>query len=198
MKTWRGGMGAVLLASCLAAGTAWAADADPREADRKQLLALFAEVEGAINDQNVDRMLAQMDDGVTVIWLNAEVSRGKAEVKAYYRRMVGGEQAILKRYLTKAQVGAPARFHGDVAVADGSAADEFYPNARGVFRLDSRWSATMVKNAGAWKIVALHLSSNVFNNPLLDEVKADIAYAGAGGVLGGLVVMFLFMRRRRR
>ena len=143
-------------------------------------------------------MLAQMDDNVTVIWLNAEVSRGKPEVKAYYRRMVGGEQAILKKYLTKAKVGAPAQFYGDVAVADGSAADEFYPNARGVFRLDSRWSSTMVKNAGEWKIVSLHLSSNVFNNPLIDELKTDIVYAGAGGVLGGLVVMFLFMRLRRR
>jgi hypothetical protein len=112
--------------------------------------------------------------------------------------MVGGEHAILKRYLTRAKVGAPARFHGEVAVADGSAADEFYPNARGVFRLDSRWSATMVKNAGQWKIVALHLSSNVFNNPLLDELKADIVYAGAGGLGVGLALMFLFMRLRRR
>jgi hypothetical protein len=193
----RGVVGGVLM-GCLFAGNAWAADPDPHEAERKQLLAVFAEVEGAINDQNIDRMLAQMDDNVTVIWLNAEVSRGKNEVKAYYRRMVGGENAILKKYLTKAKVGAPAKFYGDIAVADGAAADEFYPNARGVFRLDSRWSAALARNSGEWKIVSLHLSSNVFNNPLLDEVKTDVVYAGAGGVVAGLVLMFLVMRLRRR
>jgi ketosteroid isomerase-like protein len=198
MKALRLSVIAVFATGCLMAQTPRAADTDPHEADRKQLLALFAEVEAAINDQNVDRMLTQMDDNVTVVWLNAEVSRGKQEVKAYYGRMVGTEQAILRKYLTKAKVGAPAKFYGDVAVADGSAADEFYPNARGVFRLDSRWSATLARNSGGWKIVSLHLSSNVFNNPLLDEVKADIYYAGAGGVLAGLILMYVFMRLRRR
>ena len=127
MKALRLSVIAVFAMGCLAAQTPKAADPDPHEADRKQLLALFAEVEAAINDQNIDRMLAQMDDHVTVVWLNAEVSRGKPEVKAYYGRMVGTPQAILKKYLTKAKVGAPAQFYGDVAVADGSAADSSIP-----------------------------------------------------------------------
>jgi hypothetical protein len=145
--------------------------------------------------------VAQMDDNVTVIWLNAEVSRGKDEVRAYYGRMVGHDKAILKKYLTKATLGAPAKFYGEVAIADGSAADEFYPIARGFFKLDSRWSSTMVKSDGGWKIVSLHLSSNVFNNPLLDEIKGDIVKAAAGGLAVGLALMYLimwFMRRRAR
>ena len=113
--------------------------------------------------------------------------------------MVGNEKAILKKYLTKAAIGAPAKFYGDVAIADGSTADEFYPIARGVFALDSRWSTTVVKNpAGEWKIVLLHLSSNVFNNPLLDEVKADIVKGVVGGFIAGLMLMYVVMRLRRR
>lgn len=200
MRRIHRGIGAVLVSMCVVVGTGWAQETDPRADDRKLLRNVLVEVEAAINDQNIDRMLAQMDDKVTVIWLNAEVSRGKDEVKAYYRRMVGGDQAILTKYLTKAKLGAPAKLYGDVAVADGSAADEFYPVARGIFTLDSRWSSTMVKSGGEWKIVSLHLSSNVFNNMLTDELKADIVKAGAGGVLGGLVLMFILMRflgRRR-
>ena len=198
MKILRQVVVAAAIASGLVAGTPWAADPDPHEADRKQLLAIFAEVEGGINDQNIDRMLKTMDDNVTVIWLNAEVSRGKEQVRAYYRRMVGGEQATLKKYLTKAKVGAPAKFYGDVAVADGSAADEFYPNARGVFRLDSRWSTTLSKTSGEWKVVSLHLSSNVFTNPLIEELETDIYIAAAGGIVVGMIVMFVVMRFRRR
>ena len=129
------------------------------------------------------------------------VSRGKDEVRAYYGRMVGHDKAILNKYLTKASIGAPAKFYGDVAIADGSTLDEFYPIARGVFKLDSRWSTTVVKNAGQWKIVSLHLSSNVFNNPLIDELKGDIVKAGVGGLVAGLVLMWLIswaLRRRAR
>lgn len=190
---------ALLTAICLLIGSAWAQQPDPRAEDRKQLRAMLAEFEAAINAQSIDRIIAEMDDDVTVIWLNAEVSRGKDEVRAYYGRMVGHEKAILNKYLTKATIGAPARFYGDVAVADGSTADEFYPIARGVFKLDSRWSTTVVKKPGGeWKIVLLHLSSNVFNNPLLDEVKADIVKGAAGGFFAGLMLMYVVMRLRRR
>ena len=191
----------LVAAICVVSGSLRAQQPDAHAEDRKQLRAMLAEFEAAINAQSIERMVAHMTDDVTVIWLNAEVSRGKDEVRAYYGRMVGHDKAILSKYLTKATIGAPAKFFGDIAIADGSAADEFYPIARGPFRLDSRWSTTVVKNAGEWKVISLHLSSNVFNNPLLDEIKADIVKAGVVGAIGGLVagllVMYLLMRTRR-
>jgi len=176
----------------------FAADVDPHAEDRKQLLHLLAEVEAGINAQNIDRMLAQMDDNATVTWLNAEVSRGKADIKAYYQRMVGAEGAILKNYLTKAKLSAPAKFYGDIAVADGTTADEFFPWKRAVFKFNSNWSGTMTKADGQWKLVSLHLSANVFNNPLLDEYREILWYVGLGAFGAGLILMFLIMRFARR
>ncbi|MEQ1773880.1 MAG: nuclear transport factor 2 family protein [Burkholderiales bacterium] len=164
--------------------------ADARAEDRKQLLQIFSEIEKGINEQNIDRMVAQMDENATVIWLNAETSRGHAEIKAYYRRMVGTGDAILKKYTTTAKVAVPARFFGDIAVADGTMVDEFLPIRRDAFKLNSNWSVTCVKLGGTWKIVHLHLSANVFNNNLLDEVKQMVWYAAAGGLLAGLLLMF--------
>lgn len=188
---------AAMLLLCMAgsvAGVASAAD-DPRAEDRKQLLQIFAEIEGGINDQNIDRMVAQMDENATVVWLNAEASRGHKEIRAYYNRMVGkGGDVILSKYLTKAKVAAPARFFGDIAVADGAMADEFFPIKRDKFTLDSNWSVTCAKINGQWKVVHLHLSANVFNNNLLDEVKQMVWYAAGGGLLAGLVLMFAVMR----
>jgi ketosteroid isomerase-like protein len=175
-----------------------AADTDPHVEDRKHLLHLMAEVEAGINEQNIDRMLAQMADDATVTWLNAEVSRGKDDIKAYYRRMVGGEGAILKKYLTKARLAAPAKFYGDVAVADGTTADEFYPWKRGVFRFNSNWSGTMSKVGDQWKLVSLHLSTNVFDNPLLDEYQEMLWYVGFGAFGAGLILMYLVMHFARR
>ena len=195
--TWRTRIPAGV-AVLLIAGAVHAADTAGREEDRRLLRALMAEAEAGLNAQSIDRFTALMTDDVTVSWLNAEVSRGKGEVKAYYQRMVGGPGTILKKYVTKVTLSQPARFYGDIAIADGKAADEFHPHARGEFRLDSNWSSTMVKSDGQWKIAALHLSSNVFTNPLLAEAERTVYYAGAGGLLAGLALMFLAMRLRRR
>ena len=179
---------------------AFAADADPHTEDRKELIKVFREIEASINAQSVDRMVTQMAPEATVTWLNGEVSRGHEEIKAYYNRMVRGEKRILDRYVTAAKLGAPAKFYGngEVAVADGTTEDEFFPVSRGPFRLSSNWTATCAKIDGQWKVVALHLSSNVFTNPLLDEVKGVVWYAAAGALAGGFVLGWLMSRLRRR
>lgn len=171
---------------------------DPHAEDRQALLAVFHEMEASINDQNVDRMVAQMTPDATVTWLNGEISRGHDEIRAYYHRMVRGPDRILDKYTTAAKVGAPARFFGDVAVADGTMRDYFFPVARGPFELDSNWTATCVKTDGGWKVAALHLSSNVFTNSLIAEAKTAAWYTGAGGLVAGIVLSWLFGRVLRR
>ncbi|HPT49588.1 MAG TPA: nuclear transport factor 2 family protein [Accumulibacter sp.] len=183
-------------------GEAFADDVDPHAADRQALLKVFREIEASINAQDIDRMVAQMDPAATVTWLNGEVSRGHAEIKAYYQRMLKGDQRILDRYLTAAKVAASARFlgNGDVAVADGTMEDEFFPVARGPFRLHSNWSSTSARIDGQWKVISLHLSSNVFTNSLLAEAKNALWYAGGGAAVAGLLLGVLLGRvlgRRR-
>jgi len=199
MRTWHIGFGSIVLACALHAGVATAAE-DPHEADRKALLKVFGEIEAGINDQNVERMVAQMHPQATVTWLNGVISRGHDEIRAYYQRMVKADNRYLDKYLTAAKVGAPARFYGngEVAVADGSMEDEFFPVARGPFKLSSRWTSTSVKFDGEWKVVSLHLSSNVFTNSLIEEATDAAVKVGVGAGIGGVILGFLLGRWRRR
>ena len=160
---------------------AFAESADPHAADRQALLKVFQEIEGGINDQNVERMVAQMTPDATVTWLNGEISRGHDEIRAYYQRMVKGPERILNKYTTTAKVEQPARFFGEVAVADGTMQDVFSPVTRKPFELSSNWTSTSVKINGEWKVVSLHLSANVFNNNLLDEAISTAKLTAAGG-----------------
>lgn len=178
--------------------TAFAAADDPHAADRQALIKVFQEIEAGINDQNVERMVAQMTPDATVTWLNGEVSRGHEEIRAYYQRMVKGPERILSKYTTAAKLGAHARFFGDVAVADGTMQDAFFPLARKPFTLSSNWTSTSAKINGEWKVVSLHLSANVFNNNLMDEAKSTAKLMAAGGVLAGLVLAGLLCWWRLR
>ena len=175
---------------------------DAHKEDRQALLKILSAVETAINAQDIEGIIAQMSPDCTVTWWNAEISRGHDDIRAYYRRMVKDEGRLISKYTTTAKLGAHARFVGsgsDVALADGSMEDEFFPIIRGPFKLNSRWSATAAKSGGEWKIVNLHLSSNVFNNTLIAELTRALWIAGtAGVVLGGLAGWFLGRRRAKK
>jgi SnoaL-like protein len=174
---------------------------DVHQEDRQALLKILNEVQSAINAQDIEGILAEMSPDCTVTWWNAEISRGHDEIRTYYRRMVKDDGRYITKYTTQAKLGAHARFLGsgeDVAVADGSMEDEFFPVIRGPFKLNSRWSATAAKFGGQWKIVNLHLSSNVFTNTLITELTHMLWYAGAAGLaIGGLAGWFLGRRRAR-
>jgi len=173
---------------------------DPHQGDRQALLKILSEVEKAINAQDIEGIIAQMSQDCTVTWWNAEISRGHDDIRAYYRRMVKDQGRIISKYTTRAKLGAHARFvgsGGDVALADGSMEDEFFPIIRGPFKLNSRWSATAAKSGGEWKIVNLHLSSNVFTNTLIAELTRLLWYVGGGGVVIGALAGWLLGRRRK-
>ncbi len=178
--------------------TAFADPADPHAADRQALIKVFQEIEAGINDQNIERMVAQMTPDATVTWLNGEVSRGHDEIRAYYQRMVKGSDRILNKYTTAAKIGAHARFFGEIAVADGTMQDSFFPVSRKPFKLSSNWTSTSAKINGEWKVVSMHLSANVFNNDLLDEAKSAAKLTAAGGGLAGVVLAGLFFWWRSR
>jgi ketosteroid isomerase-like protein len=173
---------------------------DLHQEDRQALLKILSNVENAINAQDIEGLIALMSPDCTVTWWNAEISRGHDEIRAYYRRMVKDDGRIISKYTTKAKLGAHARFvgsSGDVALADGSMEDELFPIIRGTFKLNSRWSATAAKSGGEWKIVNLHLSSNIFTNPLISELTRALWYAGGAGLLiGGLAGWFLGRRAK--
>ncbi len=174
---------------------------DSHQEDRQALLKILSEVEAAINAQDIEGLIALMRPDCTVTWWNAEISRGHADIRAYYRRMVKDEGRFISKYTTKAKLGDHARFlgsGGDVAVADGSMEDEFFPIIRGPFRLNSRWSATAAKSSGGeWKIVSLHLSSNVFTNQLIAELTRGLWFAGGAGLVAGGLAGWFFARRRK-
>lgn len=182
----------------VASGPSLADAADPHGADREALIKVFHEMEAAINDQNVERMIGQMTPDATVTWLNGEVSRGHEQIRAYYQRMVKGPDRILDKYTTAAKLGAHARFFGDVAVADGTMRDSFFPVSRAPFQLDSNWSSVSVKVDGQWKVAAMHLSANVFTNDLIGEAKSAAVKTGIGGAVAGLVLGLLVAWLRKR
>jgi uncharacterized protein (TIGR02246 family) len=165
---------------------------DPREPDRRALRAILADIQEGINQRDLEKMLAHLCDDAVVTYQNADVSRGKAEISAYFDRHFMGSSPIIKRFTIRGEIAAPAVFSDDAAVAHGICHDEMELMNGRKFELDGKWSATILNRQGSWRVACLHFSTNVLDNAVVNGVK-KLAWRGAGGslVLGGLLVFLL-------
>lgn len=168
---------------------------DP-EQERSRLRQMLTDIEQALNDKQMQPILELLEDDAVVIFLNGHVARGPDGVNAYFENIFSGSKAVLKDYQTRADVGAPARFYGDIAVADGSTEDSFFFIDGSDMTMTTYWSAVLKHSGDDWKVVNLHFSSNLFDNPLMSALESKMMLLiGAAFVIGALIV-FLLMRKK--
>lgn len=156
----------------------------------------------AYNRMDVDGMLAHLDENVAFTAMNGECCHGHAGVRNYYERMMLGPQAIVKTASVLAvEADQLTTLYSEAfGVATGWADATF--NLRGgmKFKVRLRWTNTMTKHTGVWKIASFHTSTNVFDNPVLALTKKAAATTAAAsnavGLVVGCVVGWLFARRK--
>lgn len=174
------------------------AETDPYAADRERMRAMLADVEAALNAHDFGQAARHLDENGVIVYYNAEVTQGHEEGIRYFNRMLKDAAAVVKEYSVTSEVSAPAVFHGDTAVAYGTT-EEHFKLADGLeFVLNGRWSTTLQKKQDSWKIIALHFSSNLFDNPLLNNAKRLNWIIGIAAFAMGLLLMFILGRVMRR
>lgn len=171
---------------------------DPHAADREALLVILGGIEDALNARDITGALEYLDDNVVITYQDSTVTQGLEGAKEYHTRMMEGSAAIVTEFSTEATVGAPAVFHGDTAVAYGTTVDR-YVLTRGLeINLNANWSTTARKIDGEWKVIALHFSTDLFDNPLLNSANKMNKIMAAGGVAVGVILMLIIGRIRRK
>src|SRR5262249_50289480 len=142
------------------------------------------------NAHDLDALLSFCHEDIVVTWQNAEVSRGREGVRAYYRKMMTGEQRVVDDLQANPTVDDRAILFGEnTAVSRGQMNDHYKLRDGTDFALNSRWSATLVKEDGKWLVASFHASTNAFDNDILRMVarKTTTVVGGAALVLGLLL-----------
>ncbi|MEA3412911.1 MAG: nuclear transport factor 2 family protein [Pseudomonadota bacterium] len=185
------------IAFVLLSGSAQILADEDHDAERAVLLEKLAFIESALNEKAFERVVPLLDEDVVIVFLNGEVTRGIDEARAYFDKTLGSTNPILSDYTTKAAVGAPARFIGHIAVADGSTRDTFVFVNGSEMVVDAKWTVTLEKRSGDWKVLQLQFSSNLFDNPLARSARNNLAMFSGVSAIAGLVIGFLIGRRRK-
>jgi uncharacterized protein (TIGR02246 family) len=183
---------------------AWAQEGKPRPEDpaHEELRTLRREIVEAVNKNNNDALLTHLDKNVVVTWMDGQVSRGPEGVREYIKKMTKGENRKVNSYKTEAEVDELTHLYGDTGVATGHSRDQFVLTDGRDFAVNTRWTSTLVKKDGKWKIASFHASTDMFDNPVLHIAVRRTAMlaggiAGAAGLAIGLIVTWLLRRRRQ-
>lgn len=156
----------------------------------------------AYEKEDLEAMLAQLHPNVVVTWQNGEVSRGPKGVREFYERMMKGDKPVVSSIKSKVVIDELAILHGgDTAIAFGGLSDDYALTGGMSFHLDSRFTATAVKEGDRWVLASYHASAGLFDNPLLSAAKAGLkktaGVAGLGGLILGAVLGMVLANRRK-
>ena len=170
---------------------------------RAELVELRDRVVKAYESRDLDTLIADLGPNVIITWQNADRNRGPDEFRAFYKKMMEGDSALVTDVQTTFEIDGSAELYGSQsAIACGSIKDNFKLRDGKDFTLDSKWTATLVKFDDDWKVVSYHVSANVFDNPILTVAKTYLmTFAVVGAILGfvlGCLVMWFIIRSTQK
>jgi hypothetical protein len=176
------------------------AAANPDEADHQALRAIKDALVTAFNQRDYDGFLRYLHPNIVATWQNAEVARHLDGVRAFMKKMSEGDTKRVESATASLTADELTAFYNDknTGIVFGDLIQDFkFADGTNV-HLKSRWTATFVRENGHWLLAAVHVSANIFDNPVLDiALKKTALRVGIGAALAGLVIGLLIGRSRK-
>jgi ABC-type oligopeptide transport system substrate-binding subunit len=192
-----------LLLCCITALAAASAFAEDRRQDHEELRAMLKTATDAMNSKNFDALTPLFHTNFSITTVDQKLFTNLADFKSYYEALFNGDKAPLKSITFNPEADALTEFVGDdIGLSHGTSTDTYTFSDGDTRVMTSRWTATVFKDGGRWKILNLHIGTDLLANPVVSTLKSYVYKAGLGAGLGGLIVGFavawLLRGRRRR
>jgi ketosteroid isomerase-like protein len=164
-----------------------------------ELRAMLKTVTEAMNSRNIDAMAPLFHNRCSITTVDQQVFTNLNDFKIYFNGLFTGDKAPLKSITFNPTADALTEFVSeDVGFVHGASTDT-YAFADGDTRvMTSRWTATLYKDNGKWKIINVHIGANLFDNPVVTALKSWVYKVGVGAGIAGLLLGFVFARLTRR
>ncbi len=158
------------------------------QTDRDELLALREALIEAVLAGDVDKQIEYVHDNVVTTWQNNQVARGSDGLRNFMKEMNAGGQKVFQGYTVRPTSDEVMILEGgNTAIAFGKAVPHY--KLMGLeFDLENRWTATLVKDDGKWRIAAYHVSGNILDNPVLTAAKKSVYWVGGISLAIGLLI----------
>ena len=171
------------------------------EAIHNELRAVQRRLIEAVNKKDVDALFAEVSPNIEFTAMNNDHVKGIGPGRAYFSRMLTSSEKFLNNMSMTSEADALAELYAEkqMAIATGIAKTHFDIRGGLAFDVPLRWTATMERTSGNWKLAAVHFSADAGDNPLLTAATAfwkwmGLAFAGLG-IVGGFLAARLWRRQ---
>ncbi len=163
-----------------------------REPDHEALRALLKTAKEAVNAKNFDALKPLFHEKFSITTVDQKVFTNFDDFKAHFAGLFTGANAPLKSVTFNPEADALTEFAGDnLGLSHGSSTDTYVFSDGDTRVMNSRWTATLIKDNGKWKILNLHIGANILDNPVTEAAKSYVYKVGVGAGIGGLLLGFI-------
>lgn len=168
----------------------YAQETSARKQDHDELRALTKTVTTALNNKDYDKLAGCFVDDYAFIAVDQRVIEGKDGLKNYYEAVLKNPKFGIDKIKIEPKADILTKFIGsDVGYCYGTAKNTYIFKDGMVVEMASRWSATLNKKNGKWKVVMVHAGVNFLDNPVLDKV----AGTAKGTMISMAILVFLLI-----
>ena len=162
------------------------------EALHEGLRALKNKMQRALNDRDLDTIVANITDDIVFTTMNGDTVRGPEEVRAYFETMREGPDRVVESVTTEFEPDdLSILVKDDVAIAFGQSDDHYVLTDGTEMNVVARWTGTMVRDGDSWRVASFHYSTNMFDNPVLDAQRSLMTMVGIIAFLVVFGIAFL-------
>ena len=154
----------------------------------------------AFNTGDYRAMLEQYcHQDIIATWQDGTTSEGHAGVIAEFDKL---NQFIDKMTVDASTDKRVILDNGNIAISSGEMKDHYMLGRGPSVNLNSRWSATLVKENGRWLLISFSASTNAFDNEVITLYLTSQKYmvsavAGFIGLVAGVIVSQIISARKK-
>ncbi len=187
---------------CVFGSLSAAAADENREADHAALRALRDKITQAIDRQDIKALASCFAKEFAFTAVNQTVLTNETQMQEFFDQMFHSKDALVTSMKTEPKADILTRFvDANTGVCYGSSKDTYTMKTGKVVEMNVRWSATVVKENGEWKVAIAHVGTDFLSNPVLEGVekftKVVGLVAGVVGLLVGLLAGRLLGRAKK-
>ncbi len=166
------------------------------EAEWVEIRKIKGVYEEAIAKNDLSQLKPYLAENFSGAMVTGEEVKSYDEMQSYNQRIwkmigQGGSYKVKVEY-------APGYMKGDAAMAHGTTLDQVKTSEGTEYKFGSIWTATLLKEAGKWKLFRLHASMDPINNTFVKSFSKAAAYKyGVFGLVIGLLGGMLLLRFKR-
>jgi len=175
--------------------------ADDRKADHEALRNILKVGTEALNSGNFDALAPLLHKDFTAVTVDNQKFTTIEAFKEHWNSLLKGDKRLIDRIVTQPVADDQTRFlRDDVGVVHGVSNDAYYFRDGEIRTMKARWTAVVAKENDQWKLVKLHMSANLLDNPVVDSLKQGLirtaAIASIAFLLLGLGIGYAIGKRR--